>query len=177
MPTGSRDSKHITKNMNGSQFRGNINIFQEHRGDIWGVVNADWTQLSSSWEDELTANVSILKRYCLYVGESFCVREEIQNLGYQTLGPTCREGKRWSVAGEKGRNLLTSATSNCSSMYTYAEMHRRIRKYASMFIHIHTTKRTNTQIQHMQDKGNSESNWKVCGYAKCTIFFYFPKVS
>lgn len=59
------------------------------------------------------------------------------------------------------------------------EMHTRIRKCASVFVHIHTTKRTNTQIQHMQDKGNSESNWKI-HYSlekKYHFFFYFPKVS
>lgn len=93
----------------------------------------------SSWENELTVNVSILKCYCLYVGENFSVREEIQNLGYQTLGPTFREGKRWSVAGEKGRNLLTPASSNCSSMYTHAQ------RCTYTFVSVHLCSYTYTQ--------------------------------
>lgn len=125
--------------MNGSQFRGNINIFREHRRDIWGVVDADWIRLSCSWENELSVNAGILKCYRLYVGKSFGVREEIQNLGYQILGPTCREEKRWSVAGEKGRNLLTPATSNCSSMHTHAQ------RCTHAFVSVHLCSYTYTQ--------------------------------
>lgn len=73
--------------------------------------------------------------------------------------------------GEGKESAYPSYLELLTCVYPCTEMHIRIRKCASMFVHIDTTKCTNTQIQHMQDKGNSESNWKVCGCAKSIIFF------
>lgn len=72
----------------------------------------------------------------------------------------CDGGEGKESAYPSYRELLLYA-------YTCTEMHRRIRKCASMFVHIRTTKHTDTAHT---GQGNNESNWKVCGCANCTIF-------
>lgn len=58
-------------------------------------------------------------------------------------------------------------------VYPCTEMHTRIRKCASMFVHIHTTHRYST----CRTRVIVNLTGRFVGVQKVSFFFYFPKVS